>query len=63
MKTSNKLLLGLFLLVVIAMVLFNFILKNEMNTPSNNRFETVQPSDTASLYDDSVTMDEANQNE
>lgn len=63
MKTSNKLLLGLFLIVVVVMIILNFVLKNEMSTPANNQIETVQPSDTTSLHADSVAMDEAIQNE
>lgn len=63
MKTSNKLLLGLFLFVVAVMIILNFILKNEMSTPANNQIKTVQPFDTTSLHADSVAMDEAIQNE
>lgn len=63
MKTSNKLLLGLFLFVVVVMIILNFALKNEMNTPAIKQMETFQPSDSTSLHDDSVAMDEAVQNE
>lgn len=63
MKTSNKLLLGLFLIVLLAIIVVNFVLKNEMNKPARNQIEIVQPSDTDSLQADSVAMDEAIQNE
>ena len=63
MKTSNKLLLGLFLIVLLAIIVINFVLKNEMNKPARNQIEIVQPSDTDSLQADSVAMDEAIQNE
>jgi hypothetical protein len=63
MKTSNKLLLGLFLIVVLAIIVVNFVLKNEMSKPAKNQIEIVQPSDIDSLQADSVAMDEAIQNE
>lgn len=63
MKTSNKLLLGLFLIVILAIIVVNFVLKNEMNKPAKNQIEIVQPSDTDSLKADSVAMEEAIQNE
>lgn len=63
MKTSNKLLLGLFLIVILAIIVVNFVLKNEMNKPAKNQIEIVQPSYTDSLHADSVAMDEAIQNE
>ncbi|NDP20891.1 MAG: hypothetical protein GZ091_07400 [Paludibacter sp.] len=63
MKTSNKLLLGLFLIVVVAIIIINFVLKNEMKTPATNQIEIIQSSDTTSMQADSVAMDEAIQNE
>lgn len=63
MKKSNKLLLGLFLIVILAIIVVNFVLKNEMSKPAKNQIEIVQPSDTDLLQADSVAMDEAIQNE
>jgi len=63
MKTSNKLLLGLFLIIILAIIVVNFVLKNEMNKPAKNQIEIAQPSDTDSLKADSVAMEEAIQNE
>lgn len=63
MKTSNKLLLGLFLIVILAIVVVNFVLKNEMSQPAINQIEQAQPSETVLINADSVAMDEAIQNE
>lgn len=49
MKTSNKLLVGLFIFIIILLIISNIILKNRINVflqPSNEEnYEMVQPSD------------------
>lgn len=49
MKTSNKLLTGLFIFVIILLMITNIILKNNINAflqPSNEEnYEMVQPND------------------
>jgi len=56
MKTSNKLLLGLFAVIVVCMIIGNFVLKNEVkNNPTfENQFDI--KSQTDSVSSDSTTF-------
>ena len=63
MKTSNKLLIGLFTAIVLSMIIANIVIKKEMdNFPkSTNQVEISIPSD--SLSGDSIAMDAAISNQ
>ena len=65
MKTSNKLLLGLFAFVVICILIINFAFKNQMDTniKSNVKTEINAADSTATFDSDSVAMDNAIGNE
>ena len=65
MKTSNKLLSGLLILVVIGIIIANFALKNHIdtNTNSNVKIEVNAQDSTAAFNNDSVAMDKAIGNE
>jgi len=56
MKTSNKLLLGLFAFIVVCMIIGNIILKNEVkkNPTFENQFEIKSQTDSVSR--DSTTF-------
>jgi len=56
MKTSNKLLLGLFILIVVSMIIGNIVLKNETkkSIEIENLNETKSQTDTVST--DSTSM-------
>ncbi len=58
MKTSNKLLLGLFCLILLGMIIFNFSMTKEIkNTISPNNQINMQPTNDSLLIDvDSVAM-------
>jgi hypothetical protein len=64
MKTSNKLLLGLFLFIFICMIVANFFLKTKIENSSNiNNIEIISTSDSLSIIKDSIDMDVAISNE
>lgn len=58
MKTSNKLLVGLFCLILLGMIIFNFSMTKEIkNTISPNNQINMQPTNDSLLIDvDSVAM-------
>lgn len=58
MKTSNKLLVGLFCLILLGMIIFNFSMTKEIkNTISPNTQINMQPTNDSLLIDvDSVAM-------
>jgi hypothetical protein len=58
MKTSNKLLLGLFTLIVISMIIGNIVLKNETkkSIEIENLNETKSQTDTVSTDSTSIHM-------
>lgn len=65
MKTSNKLLLGLFAFVVICIIAANIVLKKHVdsNINTNARIE-INPADSVATADsDSIAMDKALGNE
>ncbi len=59
MKTSNKLLIGLFTAIVFGMIITNIVVKKEMDKfpKSTNQVEISMPSD--SLSGDSIALDSA----
>lgn len=65
MKTSNKLLIGLFATIVVCMVITNIILKNkvENNTESSNQVQINVQLDSLAVDTDSIAMDAAIGNE
>jgi hypothetical protein len=65
MKTSNKLLLGLFAVVVLGIIIVNIILKKQFDSrqKSNIKMEVNSPSDTTSNASDSIAMENAISNE
>ena len=65
MKTSNKLLLGLFALVVIGIIIANIALKKHIdaNTKPEIKVEVNAQDSTATFNNDSVAMDKAIGNE
>jgi hypothetical protein len=65
MKTSNKLLLGLFALVVIGLIIINFTLKSRMDSKikSNTQIETISTDSASTASSDSVEMEKAIGNE
>ena len=58
MKTSNKLLLGLFILIVVSMIIGNIVLKNETkkSIEIENLNETKSQTDTVSTDSTSIQM-------
>jgi len=65
MKTSNKLLLGLFAFVVICILIINFAFKKELDANVKTNVNTeINAADSAATFDsDSVAMDKAIGNE
>jgi len=65
MKTSNKLLTGLFVIVIIGMIIANFTLKEHIDTNTNPdvKVEVNAQDSTATFNNDSVAMDKAIGNE
>jgi hypothetical protein len=65
MKTSNKLLLGLFAIVVIGLIIINFTLKSRMDSKlkSNTQIETISTDSASTAAGDSVEMEKAIGNE
>lgn len=65
MKTSNKLLLGLFAIVVICIIIANVVLKKHVDSNSNPAVKVmVSTQDSVATADsDSVAMDKALGNE
>jgi hypothetical protein len=65
MKTSNKLLLGLFVIIVIFIIAANVTLKRnvESNIKSNVRIEVNSSDSVAAADSDSVAMEKAIKNE
>lgn len=56
MKTSNKLLLGLFAFIVICMIIGNIVLKNEAKKSMSIENKTETESQTDSVSTDSATF-------
>lgn len=56
MKTSNKLLLGLFTIIVVSMIIGNIVLKNDVKKSQNfeNQIETKSQTDTVSTDSTSI---------
>lgn len=65
MKTSNKLLLGLFVVVVICVFIANFIIKKEFDNKlkSDVKIESNTNDSTLTIESDSIAMDSAIQNQ
>jgi len=65
MKTSNKLLLGLFVFIVIGMIIANIIIKRKLDTAvrPDVKIETTIQDSVANFNNDSVAMDKAIGNE
>ena len=65
MKTSNKLLLGLFTFVVICILIVNFVLKKQIDTTlkTNVQTEVNAPDSTSTAESDSIAMNKAITNE
>jgi hypothetical protein len=64
MKTSNKLLLGLFLFIFICIIVANYFLKAKIENSSNIiNIEIISTSDSLSIIKDSIDMDVAISNE
>jgi len=65
MKTSNKLLLGLFAFVIICILIMNFAFKKQVDTGVKTSINTeINATDSAATFDsDSVAMDKAIGNE
>jgi hypothetical protein len=65
MKTSNKLLLGLFVFVIICILIVNFAFKKQSDTvvKSNAKTEVNSQDSVAAFNSDSVAMDKAIGNE
>jgi len=66
MKTSNKLLLGLFAVVVICVFIANFIIKKEFDNKlkkSDIKIESNTNDSTLTIQSDSIAMDSAIQNQ
>jgi len=65
MKTSNKLLLGLFAIVVICILIMNFAFKKQVESSVKTSINTeINATDSAATFDsDSVAMDKAIGNE
>ena len=61
MKTSNKLLLGLFVFIVIGMIIANIIIKRKLDTAvrPDVKIETTIQDSVANFNNDSVAMDKA----
>lgn len=65
MKTSNKLLLGLFVFIVIGMIIANITVKKRLESvlKPDIRIETATQDSAADFKNDSVAMDKAIGNE
>ena len=65
MKTSNKLLLGLFAVVVIFILIIDITLKKKVDSAvkSQIKVEVSSPDSTAAVDSDSIAMDKAIGNE
>ena len=64
MKTSNKLLLGLLILIVLGVITVNVVYKNKLETKQKNRIEVVNinSNDSTSNVQDSLAMENAMNN-
>jgi len=63
MKTSNKLLIGLVVCIVLSMIIFNITIKNKMDKIPQNSNQVEMKIQTDSISTDSVAMDSAIGNE
>ena len=64
MKTSNKLLLGLFILIVLGIITVNVVYKTKLESKLKNKIEVVNsPSDSLSSEQDSLAMEKAINNQ
>ena len=65
MKTSNKLLLGLLILIVLGVITVNVVYKNKLETKQKNRIEVVNinSNDSTSNVQDSLAMENAMNNQ
>jgi hypothetical protein len=59
MKTSNKLLLGLFAFIIVSMVTGNIVLKNEIKKRTNieNQIDNEYQTDSVSTNSESIHID------
>ena len=64
MKTSNKLLLGLLILIVLGVITVNVVYKNKLETKQKSRIEVVNinSNDSTSNVQDSLAMENAMNN-
>ena len=64
MKTSNKLLLGLFILIVLGIITVNVVYKTKLESKLKNKIEVVNTtSDSLSSEQDSLAMEKAINNQ
>lgn len=65
MKKSNKLLLGLFAVVIICILIVNIVIKKKLDTKlkSDVKIESISSDSTSSVDSDSIAMDKAIENQ
>lgn len=65
MKTSNKLLLGLFVFIIVCLIVANFTVKRKIDTSikTDVKIETTTQDSITDFKNDSVAMDKAIGNE
>ena len=59
MKTSNKLLLGLLIFIILGVIIVNVVYKIKLDTKQKNRIEFVRTNDSISNEQDSLAMEKA----
>jgi len=63
MKTSNKLLLGFIIFVVLGILIVNVVYKSKLESKQKNSIEVVTTNDSISNAQDSVAMENAIDNQ
>ena len=65
MKTSNKLLLGLLILIILGIITVNVVYKTKLDSKQKNRIEFINTSanDSVSSEQDSLAMEKAINNQ
>ena len=64
MKTSNKLLLGLLILVVLGVIVINFVYKQKLDSKIKSKIEVVDvQNDSINNVQDSMAMEKAMNNQ
>ncbi|MEI8273468.1 MAG: hypothetical protein WCG08_12665 [Paludibacter sp.] len=64
MKTSNKLLLGLLILVILGVIVINFVYKHKLETKTKSKVEVVDvQNDSINNVQDSMAMEKAINNQ